>query len=165
MHVHGYTTKNMVFGVNDDSQIADKTIFDGYGEEYIEQLIKIKSNKMYEENTDEKAHQLLRNSDVIYVYGMSIGETDKLWWERICQVMKEKQYLQLILHKHDAIERSLTGRKYTTYIKEERQKFVSFSDYSDEVKDEIMSRIYIDTSNIFIELKDLVKKDGSDTDN
>ena len=120
---------------------------------------------MYEENTDEKAHQLLRNSDVIYVYGMSIGETDKLWWERICQVMKEKQYLQLILHKHDAIERSLTGRKYATYIKEERQKFVSFSDYSDEVKDEIMSRIYIDTSNIFIELKDLVKKDGSDTDN
>lgn len=160
LHVHGYTTRDMVFGVNDESQLSDHTIFEGLGEEYIEQLIKIKSNQMYEENTDEKVHQLLKNSDLIYIYGMSIGETDALWWHRICQIMKEKKYLQLIIHKYDAPERLLLGLKYAIYIKEMREAFVSYCEYTEEEKADIMSRIHIDISNIFTELKDLAKRDG-----
>ncbi|MBE5945139.1 MAG: hypothetical protein E7258_09540, partial [Lachnospiraceae bacterium] len=40
-HIHGYTDRDMVFGVNDETQISDLKIFEGWDEEYLNQLIKI----------------------------------------------------------------------------------------------------------------------------
>lgn len=158
LHVHGYTYRDMILGVNDESQIEDMSIFDGYGEEYVGQLIKIKSNQMNDEGIDEKVHTLLKESNIIYVYGMSIGETDALWWKRICELLKQKKNLLLIIHKYDAPEEKLINRSFVTYTKEKKAEFLSSSTLSDEEKKVISSRIYIDRSNIFKGLEKLVEK-------
>lgn len=158
LHVHGYTYRDMILGVNDESQIEDMSIFDGYGEEYVGQLIKIKSNQMNDEGIDEKVHSLLKESNIIYVYGMSIGETDALWWKRICELLKQKKNLLLIIHKYDAPEEKLINRSFVTYTKEKRAEFLSFSTLTDEEKKAISSRIYIDRSNIFKDLKKMTDK-------
>ncbi len=80
LHVHGSVHRDMVLGVNDISQIAAPQLFDGYDDEYINEMIKQKTNEMNEANSDEKAFELLKASDLIYIYGMSTGKTDKLWW-------------------------------------------------------------------------------------
>lgn len=52
-HVHGMTNKQMVFGVNDISQIANPKIFDcEYGDIYKAAMIKQQTNESYKENTD-----------------------------------------------------------------------------------------------------------------
>lgn len=97
-HVHGTVDKEMVFGVNDDSQISKLDIFDCEdGDLYKNMLIKIQANASFLENTDSKAAQLIQNSHIIYVYGMSIGDTDKLWWDRICDWLTQSGERHLIV--------------------------------------------------------------------
>jgi len=155
IHVHGTITRSMVFGVNDTTQIEDSSIFNGYGEEFINSIIKQKANEINRENIDQKAFEILTSSDIIYVYGMSIGITDKLWWERICQLMKEKNNLHLIIHVFDAPKPRLSMRPVITFEKQKRKEFTSFVDLDEKEIENITKRIHIDSSNIFIELKDL----------
>ena len=89
---------------------------------------------------------------------MSIGETDALWWKRICELLKQKKNLLLIIHKYDAPEEKLINRSFVTYTKEKRAEFLSFSTLTDEEKKAISSRIYIDRSNIFKDLKKMTDK-------
>lgn len=158
IHVHGTTKKSMVFGVNDISQLSDCTLFDNYGDEYISSVIKKQTNEINRENTDKKTFDIIKSSDLIYIYGMSIGSTDKLWWERICQVMKDKKHLQLIIHDYDAPKSELTMRLARTNEKKFRLKFLNYSDIEEHEKEEIASRIHIDSSNIFSGLKDMAAK-------
>lgn len=149
LHVHGYVDMDMVLGVNDIAQIADKSIFKGYGEEYINQIIKNQCNNMNEYNMDNKVHETLKSSDVIYIYGMSIGSTDALWWQRVCKLMKEKQNLHVIIHKYDAPQDVLIRRKLVTFSKEKSKEFLSFGELNETEILELMKRVHIDNSNLF----------------
>lgn len=149
IHVHGYTDQDMVLGVNDESQIACLDIFQNIGEEYLNQIIKIKTNEMNEQNTDSKAHAVISQSDLIYIYGMSLGETDTLWWKRIIKTMIEKPHLHVIIHCFDAPKDGLIMRKLRTYEKEKRNEFLAFSDIDATKRSTLESRIHIDRSNIF----------------
>lgn len=157
LHVHGTVHRDMVLGVNDAGQIAAPQLFEGYDEEYINELIKQKTNEINEENSDKKAFELLKKSDLIYIYGMSTGETDKLWWERICDLMAQKQNLHLIIHKYDAPEDRLIRRTYRLFISAVRKEFVAYSGLDDAKKEAIMARIHIAKTNVFSELCKLVE--------
>ena len=157
LHVHGTAQRDMVLGVNDVGQIAAPKLFEGYDEEYINELIKQKTNEINEENSDKKAFDMLKASDLIYIYGMSTGETDKLWWERICNLMVKKGNLQLIIHKYDAPEDGLIRRAFRLYANTVRKDFVAYSTLEDERKEAIMARIHIDKNNVFADLCNLVE--------
>ena len=156
-HVHGYTNRgNMVLGVNDESQITNISLFDNKGEEFKNQIIKIKANEMNEENTDANVYDLLKTSDVIYIYGMSIGETDALWWQRIINVLDSKRNAVLIIHCYDAPTEAYLPRRLQTFKRERIEKFLSYSNLDTNKIEQLKSRIYIDTSNIFDTLENLV---------
>ena len=157
LHVHGTVHKDMVLGVNDLSQIKEPILFDGFDEEYINEIIKQKTNEINEENSDKKAFDLLKSSDLIYVYGMSIGETDKLWWERICELMKQKPNLHVIIHSFDAPEDGLIRRSFRLFINNARKSFTAYSNLDETKKNEIETRIHIDRTNIFGDLNKLVE--------
>lgn len=157
LHVHGTVHRDMVLGVNDISQIEDPLLFEGVDEEYINEIIKQRTNAINEENSDQKAFELLKTSDLIYIYGMSIGETDKLWWERICELMRQNPKLHLIIHKYDAPEDGLIRRAYRLFISKEKKFFTAYSKLDDSQKREIEGRIHIDKANIFEKLNKLVE--------
>jgi len=160
-HIHGYTDRDMVFGVNDETQISDLKIFEGWDEEYLNQLIKIKTNKMNNENMDIKVYNLLKSSDVIYIYGMSIGETDKLWWDRICEIMKERKNLQLIIYNYEAPTDELFQLKFRLFGNKERDKFLAFSKLNEEDKKSVGGRIHFARTNMFKGLNACVDEEGS----
>ena len=102
IHVHGTTEVEMIFGVNDTSQIANMTIFEGVSPIYLDSFIKQKYNNNIGSRVDEKAFDIIKKSSFIYVYGMSIGDTDKLWWQRIVDRMKEYPYTHVFIYCYDA---------------------------------------------------------------
>lgn len=118
-HVHGTVNAQMVFGVNDKSQIAKPDSFNcENGDLYEELLIKQQANQGYQENADAKAKKLLQDSHILYIYGMSIGATDKLWWERVCAWLAAYPDRHVILFCYDMPEegiidtdRKIAGRK------------------------------------------------------
>ncbi|CCY67694.1 uncharacterized protein BN753_00062 [Clostridium sp. CAG:678] len=157
-HVHGYVDKDMVLGVNDESQIGKIEIFSKLPSEYLAQIIKIKTNQMNEQHIDEKCHDLLKKSDLIYIYGMSTGDTDKLWWKRICEIMKNNKNLRVIIHKFDAPKDSLIRRKIVTYENSTKKEFINYCNFDNNTKQDIAERIHIDRTNIFSRLENIVKE-------
>lgn len=157
LHVHGTVHRDMVLGVNDVGQIVAPQLFEGYDEEYINELIKQKTNEINEENSDKKAFELLKNSDLIYIYGMSTGKTDKLWWDRICDLMVKKGNLHIIIHKYDAPEDGLIRRAFRLFTNAVRKDFVAYSGLDETQKEAIMARIHVDKTNVFADLCKLVE--------
>lgn len=155
-HIHGCTDEDMVLGVNDESQISAPELFNGFGPEYKSQLIKQQTNVLNERGIDKKAASLISNSSLIYIYGMSIGATDALWWKRIAAAMKSQPFLRLIIHCHNAPKGKLIRREFQTFSREQKEKFLSFSDLTSDEKSKIMDRIHIDNSDIFAPLHEAV---------
>lgn len=80
IHIHGELNGNMIMGVNDFSQLP----FSGnLTKRAKRRLIKPEKNKAIGYQIDETSEKYISNSSIICIYGMSIGETDKVWWKRI----------------------------------------------------------------------------------
>ena len=156
MHVHGFTDRDMVLGVNDESQIENLKLFEGLPEEFIGQVIKRKTNRLNEEHMDEKCSKLLNDSDLIYIYGMSIGKTDAIWWQRISTLLKNKPSTRVIIHAFDAPNAQLIRTKYLQYERTTKEMFLNYSNISDNLKTSIMERIHISPANIFSPMNNLV---------
>lgn len=156
IHVHGTVDKDMVLGVNDASQISEPSLFDGFEEIYVNELIKQKTNEINQEDIDNKAFNILKESDIIYIYGMSIGETDKLWWQRICELMRNKSYLHVIIHNYKAPLDGLIRRQYLLFTNDVKKSFTAHSQFNDSIRREIEGRIHVCATNIFDDLNGLV---------
>lgn len=157
-HVHGTVDKEMVFGVNDDSQISKLDIFDCEdGDLYKNMLIKIQANASFLENTDSKAAQLIQNSHIIYVYGMSIGDTDKLWWDRICEWLTKSGERHLIVQKYSMPVKSVIPVRYQLAERQGRREITKHSSLENDKKANIETRIHITGENIFSDISNIAK--------
>lgn len=82
VHVHGaLRDRQVLFGVNDAGQIADKALakmstMDGY-------LVKSKMAMEGGCSFYDKAEHVLSRCNIFVLFGLSYGRTDKVWWNKI----------------------------------------------------------------------------------
>ncbi len=155
IHVHGYTNSDMILGVDNENQISNLKIFDGQSEWYKKQIIKVQANAMNEQSVDSLTHDIIKNSHLFYIYGMSLGETDALWWQRIGAILKSNPNVGLIIHQYNAPDRNLISTKFKIFEDNVKNTFLNYLDFDEPTKTKIRSQIYIDNTNIFAELKDM----------
>lgn len=161
IHVHGTTSNSMVLGVNDITQIGEPKIFDGAPEEFRNTFIKEEFNKMAEESTHKKTKEILDKSHMIYIYGMSLGTTDKLWWQRIYDLLVSRPDLEIIIYCKDAPKDNLSRRKFLTFEREQKEKLLHYSvDIFTEKEIKIMERIHVTSYNIFEDLQGFANDDA-----
>lgn len=100
VHVHGYTDKDLIMGVNDASEIENETF--SQDETVLNELVKPRQNEIIKMNYDYRATQIINRSRIICVYGMSIGETDQKWWKLIMQWLQRdiNNHLIVLRHRH-----------------------------------------------------------------
>lgn len=91
MHIHGDTDNDMVMGVNDVSQIKNESFRSNPN--ITDTLIKKNCYKALRNNLEENCKLLILNSDLICIFGSSLGETDKSWWELIGNHITKKQLI------------------------------------------------------------------------
>lgn len=157
-HVHGTVNAQMVFGVNDRSQIMKPEIFNcEFGDLYEENLIKQQANQGYQENTDKKAKDLLNTSQMLYIYGMSIGSTDKLWWERVCAWLAGSSNRHVVLFCYDMPAPGVIETDRKIAERKARRKISQYSQLDEKKKLEIESRIHVTSENLFQKLTDIAK--------
>lgn len=161
-HVHGYTYRDMVLGVNDETQLRAPELFKNVGEEYKSQIIKRETNIMNEENVDQKVADLISTSEMMYIYGMSLGETDAIWWQRIVAAMQKTEALHVMIHCFDAPRDALIHRKLQSYAKRVKKQFLSYSNINEKEYDNLAGRIHIDSGNIFLAMEGLAKQNKID---
>jgi hypothetical protein len=165
-HVHGTVDKEMVFGVNDDTQIAYNEIFEcENGDIYKNLLIKKSANLSYQENTDAIAAKILNDSQIIYIYGMSIGATDKLWWERICRWMDSNSDHHLIVQNYAMPKKGVFPVQYQIAERECRRQITQYGNYDEEQRRKVENQIHITDNNIFEDIKGIANEYNSKKEN
>lgn len=100
LHIHGSIRDcSIVLGVNDESQIANKNFRDS---ESKLRLIKSYINDDYGNTRTRDAHAIINRSDIICVFGMSLGKTDQTWWQYLVEwILKDHSRKLVIFTKED----------------------------------------------------------------
>lgn len=95
LHIHGTTNEDMILGVNDVTQIGNKDFADDLS--YRQWLIKEESNKRLAQNKVQEMRDIIDKSKIICVFGLSLGTTDKMWWNYLCMWLYKDEAHRLIL--------------------------------------------------------------------
>jgi hypothetical protein len=94
LHIHGTLKKDFILGVDNKEQIKNRKFKNDVEMQY---LIKSHNNIVIGENNINKAKELIDISRIIVVFGMSIGETDKTWWNYIHNWLKSDNTRELVI--------------------------------------------------------------------
>lgn len=105
-HVHGSVRKDMVLGVNDDWQVKGHNLIEN--QSFRRSFIKNECNFAQRHGIEEKCQQIINEADVICIFGSSLGETDRCWWEIISKKVKNGN-CKLVVFVYDDSYLDLNG--------------------------------------------------------
>lgn len=140
-HIHGTVEDTMIMGVNDIEQITNEKL----RTKKIEQLIvKPRMNVNAQTLRDSECSDLISKANIIVIFGMSIGATDKCWWEKINKkIITDANALVVIVnydHNINPRTKHLDIGKYDLY----REKLLSYGNQSLEVTNKVSERILVE---------------------
>lgn len=139
IHAHGTVDDYPVLGVSDSSQVANEELRNWFG--FPELMIKSRSDAATGQNRFAKVETRINRSQIICVWGMSLGKTDSFWWERIADWLIKDNNRHLILFWY----KNRSPNPYTRYVTTEEAKnsFLSNTKLLQEDKERIKDRIYV----------------------
>lgn len=80
-HIHlSLKDTDVILGVNDESQIANKEFI---VPEVFDLVVKPHINEQLGTLVDDECRKLIIDADLICLFGVSIGDTDKFWWQEM----------------------------------------------------------------------------------
>lgn len=100
-HVHGDLKNRMILGVNDSDQISNESFKDKVN--VTSRFIKNQVNEISGDLTFENCNSNIKNANLIILFGVSIGATDKIWWQKIYTRLKSGSCKLLIFHHHSLL--------------------------------------------------------------
>lgn len=125
-HPHGHLAipESILFGMSFNTPRYSSSRIGGY-QNYSEELSK-KVDKSYWINTELKVKPTIEETDLYIIYGCSLGESDKWWWEEIID--------NLVLNNKEVII-------YEYGNQELKDKFLSYC--SEENREEVAKRVFV----------------------
>ena len=99
IHVHGKKDLHPIIGVNDVSQIQNKELAED--ERFARYVVKPSLNKYLRLANDSATTDIINQSKIICIYGMSLGATDKKWWSYILSWLNNGSDRQLVIFDYD----------------------------------------------------------------
>lgn len=137
IHIHGLSNAPLI-GLNDASQIGNSQFRDDMDTQ--EFLLKPKINEAVGHLNDRKSLEHISQANLIYLFGVSLGETDKLWWEAVGERLKRDCRIIYFVYNPDEHPRPneliRIRRKYKEFL-------LSKTKLTHEEKQVAFDRIYI----------------------
>ena len=151
LKIHGSLDSTMLIGVDDKSQIANPIMSEN--RDICDFLIKPQANYVIGSMRDSEASNLIFGADIIIVYGMSIGTTDKGWWQSVYNRVLQNPAVRLLLFYYtEGVDKR---REYKSRSKKEEFKDHFFdvvgADPSD--RDSVSKRVFVSLSKKFFALE------------
>jgi hypothetical protein len=139
-HVHGYIDDAMVMGVNDISQIKNELFHKD--PEILNAFVKNNCNQAMQHTIDLQCKQHLQSANLICIFGSSLGETDKLWWEIIGKQLKNDCNLIIFGYSNENITARRNYKKEA--IREKiKHSFLEKTNLSEKEKEIAYSKIFV----------------------
>ncbi len=126
-HVHGALSvgHSRLFGVNMMSQVEDAKL----SNESKMLLIKPEIDRMAGCGLEPMAKEMIDESDTVILFGLSLGETDRLWWDYLFDYLRNRKDHRLCLMQYVQCDQGtlLVGQE-GLWANEERHKFFNSVD-------------------------------------
>lgn len=158
-HVHGTLDTQIVMGVNDESQLdlrGGVTLTEFIKDE----LIKPHMNRRFKTGCESEAKKTIMNSDVIYTYGVSYGETDKLWWNEIRVWLKKDYKHKLIVFTREPLKTAKSKLPWYVNLCEDRKRKDILKKLGirslDVDYERLLDQVYVILNTTRLNLKELV---------
>lgn len=145
VHIHGYIEENMIVGVNDPSQITNSDFAND--PEVVAEIVKPQQNSDARTAYENAMKSVIDSSNVICVYGMSVGATDKKWWEYISTWLSKSDTHILIILKHEEKYNKRFTFDQKKFIDPLIETFIGFSNLPEAGKEKIRKQIYVGINN------------------
>lgn len=138
IHVHGTFSLGMILGVDNLKQIMNPKVFANSDQQRM--LLKPLLNRQFDQNNDEEALGCIEASDEICIFGMSLGETDLTWWQRIHLWLKDSPNHHLLIFSRGSGLAPLYPYDTITHQEKLTRRFLSFANALDP---KVSSRVHV----------------------
>lgn len=142
IHIHGTIQEELILGVNDTTQITNQKFRENLL--YRQFLVKEEANKRFGNNKIRIVRNYIDSSVVICIFGMSLGVTDKMWWNYISKWLQSSDKRRLIIFsKPDQDMPRLTKHRLFTSENIVLENFKANSGINEDEWNKIRRRIFI----------------------
>lgn len=114
--VHGSLDKEIIMGVADPNQIANKQL--AADMDALDVIVKPNTTALRRDRLCPNCHKAISQADIIVMYGLSVGETDRNWWETVTNRINGYGNARLIIYSHP--QNGLDPIDYPRVRREER---------------------------------------------
>lgn len=140
LHIHGTSNEYPILGISDEAQVANQKLLSV--PDFGNVMIKSQSVASIGQPWYTQADSMLEKSQIICIWGMSLGLSDSKWWNRITKWLKAKKERHLIIFwytKTPPSKRSvLQYNRQTDMVKNCMLDYSSFtSSEASEIKNQI----------------------------
>ena len=157
LHLHGYVDDNMIMGVNDPSQIKNPLF--AKDQDIIRGIVKPQQSYSVRSNYEKPVIETINKSDIICIYGMSIGETDKKWWKIIANwLAKNDRHVLIILSYDDKYDKRFPFEKIE-FTDKVTNRFLQLSEMTEDEQKTIRPRIFVEFNHTVFGMK-LAKREA-----
>ena len=151
VHIHGTLDEGMIFGVDNEDQFHNQDLLKDplINTKYI----KANYNMISRDGKDARCRTMIQDSHIIYMFGVSIGETDKRWWQYIVNRLHSGN-CRLVIFWYS--EQSLSNQQLAElWILEQgvKDKLLSYSDLNEEEKAIVKERIFVKINSDFLKIR------------
>ena len=100
VYVHGdIKDRPLVFGVDNENQISNKELLTV--PRFTRSIVKPYGNEHLRSKIVKRCKEIIGESSIICIYGMSLGLTDSVWWSSILEWLKQDGTRQLVQYVYD----------------------------------------------------------------
>jgi hypothetical protein len=96
LHLHEKLNGNILVGVNDENQIANEAF--RTDQTLKEFLIKPIAIQMFGTGVDYECEHCINDTNLFVLFGVSLGDTDRMWWEKIANRLQQDRARMIIFH-------------------------------------------------------------------
>lgn len=142
VNLHGTINEYPIIGVSEDLYIDNKEILNA--PVFRDIMIKPESVNAVRQLWYEEATKQIERSNIMCVFGMSLGESDSLWWEKVMEQVLSSSYNHLIIFSYTDNPPSSTSIYDTlTRQNEIKEKMIGYTALSSQEVSKIKERIHI----------------------
>lgn len=160
VYIHGTCDGYPIMGVNDASQIENPVW--AKDERFLCRIVKSRSNERNRSNSDRDGAEIIKSSNIICVYGMSLGETDRNWWDRIINWLYADPTRQLVLFLRDRNYSTSSQIAFMDKEDEIVEKLSQFSTNESIAVEDLLPRIHIAVNKNIFQMNFLRDNDESE---
>lgn len=139
IHIHGLVNDGMILGVNDLSQVSNNELHNNIDIE--ESIVKSKFNEACGEKFDLNFNEKVEEANIICAFGLSFGDSDRIWWVKIGERLRQGCILIIFDRKYDVSK--LHKNKLARMRREIKNHFLTQTSLPEDVQNAISDRIYV----------------------